>query len=120
MQMFRNEEDTQPRIQNMIMYGDHPVLICNQEVGNAHFDALSESDTLCLGESEQKVYLLWGYGQLYNFNDQEIWADNLSDLVIETNDHQMVVGIQPQYENDKKDWLLGILLNNEEDDEIED
>ncbi|RPD79440.1 hypothetical protein L226DRAFT_520361 [Lentinus tigrinus ALCF2SS1-7] len=36
-----------------------------------------------------------------------------SDLVIETGDHQMVISMQPQYEDDKEDWLLGILLNNE-------
>ncbi|RPD64286.1 hypothetical protein L226DRAFT_569742 [Lentinus tigrinus ALCF2SS1-7] len=63
------------------------------------------------GESEQEVY---------NFDDQEIWADNLSNLVIKTGDHQMVIGMQPQYEDNEEDWLLGILLNDEEDDEAED
>ncbi|RPD52230.1 hypothetical protein L226DRAFT_523687 [Lentinus tigrinus ALCF2SS1-7] len=204
MRTFRNEEDTQPRIQNMITHGDCSVLIHNQKVGNAHlytilrpptppsdfsdvhfelyvqgpsdedvtsdevsiildlfysppsqpivnhgpawpdtaftilpFDetmsllsegmtttlctnTLSESDTLRSGESEQEVYLLWGPGQPYDFNNQEIWADDLSNLVIETGDHQIVIGMQPQYEDNEEDWLLGILLNNEEDDEVED
>ncbi|RPD59520.1 hypothetical protein L227DRAFT_564213 [Lentinus tigrinus ALCF2SS1-6] len=204
MRTFGNEEDTQPRIRNMITHGGRPVLIRNQEVGNAHLytiprpptppsdfsdvrfefyvqgpsdeevtldevliisdlfysppsqpivdhgparpdtafailpfdetmsllsegttttlctDTLSESDTLRSGESEQEVYLLRGPGQPYNFDDQEIWTDDLSDLVIETGDHQMVIGMQPQYEDDEEDWLLGILLNDEEDDEAED
>ncbi|RPD52681.1 hypothetical protein L226DRAFT_576754 [Lentinus tigrinus ALCF2SS1-7] len=69
---------------------------------------------------QKEVYLLRGPGQPYDFDNQEIWADDLSDLVIETGDHQMVIGMQPQYEDDEEDWLLGILLNDEEDDEAED
>ncbi|RPD65155.1 hypothetical protein L227DRAFT_606721 [Lentinus tigrinus ALCF2SS1-6] len=38
---------------------------------------------------------------------------SLLSEVIETGDHQMVISMQPQYEDDKEDWLLGILLNNE-------
>ncbi|RPD79690.1 hypothetical protein L226DRAFT_519380 [Lentinus tigrinus ALCF2SS1-7] len=45
---------------------------------------------------------------------------SLLSEVIETGDHQMVISMQPQYEDDKEDWLLGILLNNEEEDEAED
>ncbi|RPD64004.1 hypothetical protein L227DRAFT_561425 [Lentinus tigrinus ALCF2SS1-6] len=194
MRTFRNEEDTQPHIQNMITHGGRPVLICNQEVGNAHLytiprpptppsnfsdvcfelyvqgpsdedvtsdevsiisdlfysppsqpvvdhgparpdtvsllsegttttlctNTLSESDTLRSGESKQEVYLLQGPDQPYNFDNQEIWTDDLSDLVIETGDHQMVIGMQPQYEDNEEDWLLEILLNDEEDDEVED
>ncbi|RPD53020.1 hypothetical protein L226DRAFT_527366 [Lentinus tigrinus ALCF2SS1-7] len=138
MRTFGNEEDTQPRIQNMITHGGRPVLIRNQEVGNAHFQPIVDhgpawpdtafailpfDETMSLlseGKSEQKVYLLRGPGQLYDFDDQEIWADDLSNLVIETGDHQMVIDMQPQYEDDEEDWLLGILLNNEEDDEVED
>ncbi|RPD52305.1 hypothetical protein L226DRAFT_576952 [Lentinus tigrinus ALCF2SS1-7] len=72
------------------------------------------------GEFKQEVYLLQGHGQLYNFDDQEIWADDLSNLVIKTGDHQMVIDMQPQYEDNKEDWLLKILLNDEEEEEVED
>ncbi|RPD79688.1 hypothetical protein L226DRAFT_566269 [Lentinus tigrinus ALCF2SS1-7] len=65
-------------------------------------NTLSESDTLRSGESEQEVYLLQGHDQPYNFDNQEIWADDLSNLVIKTGDHQMVIGMQPQYEDDDK------------------
>ncbi|RPD56766.1 hypothetical protein L227DRAFT_565754 [Lentinus tigrinus ALCF2SS1-6] len=152
MRTFRNEEDTQPHIRNMITHGDCPVLIHNQEVGNAHlytiprpptppsdfsnirfelyvqgpsdedvtldevliildlfysppsqpivdhgparpdtaFAILPFDETMSLlseGESEQEVYLLWGPSQPYNFDDQEIWADDLFNLVIETGGH---------------------------------
>ncbi|RPD64290.1 hypothetical protein L226DRAFT_522070 [Lentinus tigrinus ALCF2SS1-7] len=32
----------------------------------------------------------------------------------------MVISMQPQYEDDKEDWLLEIPLNDEKDDEVED
>ena len=46
--------------------------------------ALSESDTLRSGLSEQEVYLLQWHEHRIDLDDAESWADDLSDLVFET------------------------------------
>ena len=77
--------------------------------------ALSESDTLRSGLSEQEVYLLQWREHQIDLDDVESWADNLSDLVFETGGNNMVVTMQPQYEEEDDSWLLNILLDEEED-----
>ena len=78
--------------------------------------ALSESDTLRSGLSEQEVYLLQWHKHQINLNDAESWADNLSDLVFEMGGNHMVVMMQPQYKEEDNSWLLNILLGKEEED----
>ena len=68
--------------------------------------ALSKSNTLHSGLTEQEVYLLqWCSHQI---DDAESWADNLSDLVFETDRNHMVVTMQPQYKEEDNSWLLNI------------
>ena len=78
--------------------------------------ALSESNTLCSGLSEQEVYLLQWHKHQINLNDAESWADNLSDLVFEMGGNHMVVMMQPQYKEEDNSWLLNILLGEDEED----
>ena len=78
--------------------------------------ALSESDTLHSGLSEQEVYLLQWHKHRIDLDDAESWADDLSDLVFETGGNHMVVTMQPQYEEEDDSWLLNILLDEEEED----
>ena len=78
--------------------------------------ALSESNTLRSGLSEQEVYLLQWHEHWINLDDAESWADDLSDLVFETGGNHMVVTMQPQYEEEDDSWLLNILLDEEEED----
>ena len=77
--------------------------------------ALSKSNTLHSGLTEQEVYLLqWCSHQI---DDAESWADNLSDLVFETDRNHMVVTMQPQYKEEDNSWLLNILLSKDEEND---
>ena len=81
--------------------------------------ALSESNTLCSGVSEQEVYLLQWHKHQINLNDAESWADDLSDLVFEMGRNHMVVMMQLQYKEEDNSWLLNILLGEDEEDDYE-
>ncbi|RPD72847.1 hypothetical protein L226DRAFT_572648 [Lentinus tigrinus ALCF2SS1-7] len=155
MRTFRNEEDTQPHIRNMITHGDCPVLIHNQEVGNAHLYTIPRPPTppsdfsnirfelYVQGPSDEDVTLdevLIILDLFYSPPSQPIVDhgparpdtafailpfDETMSLLSEGESEQeslrlVVIGMQPQYEDNEEDWLLEILLNNEEDDEVED
>ena len=78
--------------------------------------ALSESDTLRSGISEQEVYLLQWRGRTFDFDEAESWADDLSDLVFETQGDRSIVVMQPPDEDDEEALLLRILLDDEEEE----
>ena len=79
--------------------------------------ALSESNTLCSGVSEQEVYLLQWHEHRIDLDDAESWADDLSDLVFETDRNHMVVTMQPQYKEEDNSWLLNIFLSKDEEND---